>query len=127
MGTYSWYLTSRNNAASTEIKWGPNVFTNPVLRESYGTVKTLEEVGKAFHEHKLFGYLSDDLVQELRTLSFLLVPNNYFPRLYYSWEGNKDVYCIEFVPGSYNVTFFILKDVQDANETVPEHSGWHLY
>ena len=127
MGTYSWYLTSRNNAESTQINWGPNIFDHGVLIDAYGSLKTLEEVGKAFHERKLFGYLTDSVWEDLRYLSACLVPNGCFPRLYYSWEGNDDVFCIEFVPGSPIVNIYVLEDVKDANESVPEHSGWQVY
>jgi hypothetical protein len=127
MGTYSWYLTSRNNAATCEINWDSNIFDHGVLRDAYGSLKTLEEVGKAFHERKLFGYLTDSVWEDLRYLSASLVPNGCFPRLYYSWEGNDDVFCIEFVPGSPIVNIYVLEDVKDANESVPEHSGWQVY
>lgn len=127
MGTYSWYLTSRNNAAACEIKWNTNAYTHDVLKDAYGSLKTLEEVGKAFHERKLFGYLTGDVWEDLRYLSACLVPNGSFPRLYYSWEGNDDVFCIEFIPGSYNINIYVLEDVKDASESVPEHSGWREY
>lgn len=127
MGTYSWYITSRNNAGSCEIFWGSNIFSHHVLQKAYGTLKTLEEVGNAFNECKLFGYLTTELIQDLRYLSFCLVPNGCFPRLYYSWEGNDDAFCIEFVPGSYNVKIYVLDNVHEPSESVPEHSGWREY
>lgn len=123
MGTYSWYITSRNNA-TCEIRWESNIFTHHVLRNAYGAVKTIEEVGKAFHERKLVGYLDETLMEDLRYLSVCLVPNGSFPRLYYSWEGNHDVTCLEFIPGSPIVNVYMLEDVQDPNESVPEQSGW---
>jgi hypothetical protein len=124
MGTYSWYITSRNNAGSCKIVWESNIFTHHVLRNAYGTLQNLEEVGKAFHESKLFGYLDNTLIEDLRYLSTCLVPNGCFPRLYYSWEGNNDVTCLEFIPGSPIVNMYVLEDVQDTNDTVPEQSGW---
>lgn len=127
MGTYSWYLTSRNNATTCEIVWGANVFEHRVLKEAYDSLHTLEEVGRTFDERKLFGYLTDSLIEDLRYLSTCLVPNGCFPRLYYSWEGNDDVFCIEFVPGSPIVNIYVLEDVQDATESVPEQSGWRVY
>lgn len=127
MGTYSWYLTSRNNTESTQINWGPNIYTHDVLKEAYDSLQTLEEVGRAFDEHKLIGYLDDSVMEDLRYLSTCLVPNDCFPRLYYSWEGNDDVFCIEFVPGSPIVNVYVLEDVQDPTESVPEQSGWRVY
>ena len=127
MGTYSWYLTSRNNAGSCQINWGANVYEHHVLKDAYGSLKTLEEVGRAFDEHKLIGYLNDSLMEDLQSLSASLVPNGSFPRLYYSWEGNYDMYCIEFIPGSPIVNLYVLEDVQDPTASVPEESGWRVY
>ena len=128
MGTYSWYLTSRNNATSTEISWSSNVFEHRVLIDAYDSLRTLEDVGKAFHESKLFGYLTESLMEDLRYLSTCLIANGSFPRLYYSWEGNNDIFCIEFIPGSPIVNFYVLEDVHgDDLSGIPEHSGWRLF
>jgi len=122
MGTYSWFITSRNNAAATKIIWTTNTFTHRVLQEAFEKVQTLEEVGRAFHEGKLIGYFTESLKEDLRTLSASLIPNGCFPRLYFSWEGNEDVLCLEFIPGEPIVNYYILED--GGLSGTPEHPGW---
>jgi hypothetical protein len=122
MGTYSWFITSRNNAIATKIIWTTNTFTHRVLRELFMEAETLEEVGKAFHERKLIGYFTEEVKEDLRTLSASLIPNGCFPRLYYSWEGNDDIMCIEFIPGEPIVNYYVLEDRGFSG--TPESSGW---
>ena len=129
MGTYSFYLTSRNNAAGCKINWQTmntdKLFKFWPLKKSYNVVSNLEELAEELNEIKLFGYHTEDLMEALNELAKGLEPYESFPRLYFEWEGGNNLVCYEFIPGShFNVTMI---DYEEGDEVcdLPERKGWY--
>lgn len=103
MGTYSFYIGSRGNAADYEIDWESMdtdiLFKFRPLERSYKKCKNLEEVGKGFNESKLFGYFDYDLIGAIYELNAFLLPlelSDERPVLYYEWEGANIAYGLQF-------------------------------
>ena len=106
MGTYSWYITSRNNADTCKINWKSIntdiLYKSTVLQSCYEEAHkypTLQKVAERFDETKLMGYLTHDFIMALMELSNNLIPNGSFPRIYYEYEGSDTLWCLEFIPG----------------------------
>jgi len=129
MGTYSFYLTSRNNAAGCKINWQAmnteRLFKFWPLKKSYTIVSNLEELAEELNETKLFGYHTDELMEALTELAKGLEPYDCFPRLYFEWEGGEKLVCYEFIPGShFNVMLLEYKDGDELCD-LPEKQGWY--
>jgi hypothetical protein len=103
MGTYSFYIGSRGNAADYEIDW-ESIDTEILFKSSrleccYKNCKNLEEIGEAFNESKLFGYFNYDLIMAIHELNAFLVPlelTDERPVLYFEWEGANIAYGLQF-------------------------------
>ena len=110
MGTYSWFVTTRNNAAGCAINWDAMntnlLFKSYVLKRCYKTTTTLQEVAEQFDESKFIGYLTDEFIAALHEFCRNLVPYGCFPRLYYTYEGDEKLRCFEFIPGSGVITIY---------------------
>jgi hypothetical protein len=129
MGTYSFYLTSRNNAAGCKINWQAmnrdKLFKFRPLKKSYTIISNLEELAEEFDETKLFGYHTEELMDALNELAKGLEPYGCFPRLYFKWEGANSMICYEFIPGShFNVSLLEYKDGDELCD-LPEKQGWY--
>ena len=140
MGTYSFYLTSRNNAKDCKINWAAmdknKIFKSYVLQNSYESTTTLEEVAKNFDESKLFGYMTQEFIEALIEFNKNLVPYGCHPKIYYDYEGSNDLVGLEFIPGteyiniincSYNhLLQYATDDEYDGIvKSLPDSSGWH--
>jgi hypothetical protein len=130
MGTYSFYISSRNTQGVT-IDWDSMnteiLFESRVLKSCYKECKTLDEVGMEFNESKLFGYLDSDLVAALYEFNGHLIysddshadPELQGPTLYYEWEGGNIAYALEFNPKS-NVIYHHALDYDHlVRQTLP--------
>lgn len=62
--------------------------------------KTLEEVAKEFDESKFIGYMTREFIAALKEFNNNLEPYGSYPRLYYTYEGDDQLWCFEFVPGT---------------------------
>jgi hypothetical protein len=141
MGTYSFYLTSRNNAQACKINW--HKMDTTVLFKSYRLERcydmkldNLELVAKELEESKLFGYFTYDLIDAFAELCFHLVPYGSFPIIYYDYEGSSEVHALEFKPGTanlnilrYNYSHLInnettLSEAKKIMQSCPERGGW---
>jgi len=103
MGTYSFYIGSRGNAADYEIDWDSmdteTLFKSSMLECCYKDCKNLEEVGQAFNATKLFGYFNYDLTMAIHELNDHLLPlelTEERPVLFYEWEGGNIAYGLQF-------------------------------
>lgn len=130
MGTYSFYISSRNTEGVT-IDWDSMntevLFKFRPLERSYKECKTLDEVGMEFNESKLFGYLDSPLIAALYEFNAHLIyaddshadPELQGPTLYYEWEGGNIAYGLEFNPRS-DVVYHHALDYGDlVRETLP--------
>lgn len=141
MGTYSWFITTRNNAEGCKINWEAmdteKIFKSSVLKHCYHSSprpETVLEVAKQFDERKLIGYLTNDILEALYEFSKQLIPYGCFPRLYYDYEGDDQIWCIEFVPGSKQINWFVfnyenllevsINSRDKIIEKSPELRGW---
>jgi len=129
MGTYSFYFTSRNNAAGCKINWQAmdtdKIFKFWVLKKCYTVVSNLEELAAELDETKLFGYHTEEVMEALAEFTKHLEPYGSFPRLYFEWEGGNNLVCYEFIPGfHFNVTMI---DYEEDDELcdLPEKQGWY--
>ena len=108
MGTYSFYLTSRNNAQACKINWhkmDKNIlFKSRWLERCYDMkLDNLELVAKELDESKLFGYFTNELIEAFVEFCKHLEPYGIFPIIYYDYEGSSEVYALEFKPGTANI------------------------
>lgn len=132
MGTYSFYLTSRNNATGCKIDWKSmdtkKLFQSYTLKNCYMKMDNLEEVAKELNETKLFGYHTESLMEALDEFTRHLIPYDCFPRVYYEYEGGDYLICYEFIPGShFNVLLFDYNEYHyDILDTLPELKGWYM-
>jgi hypothetical protein len=148
MGTYSWFLTSRNNAEGCKVDW--DAMNTAILFESYvlhdcflhkELFPTLLEVAKRFDDTKLMGYFTEELIAALCEFNKHLVPYGSFPRIYYEYEGDDEVWCLEFIPGMKFVNLlrfhygYLMPVGDEANyeearqtilSTLPERANWRL-
>jgi hypothetical protein len=110
MGTYSWFVSTRNNAAGCAINWDAMntdvLFKCYPLKRCYKTTSNLQEVAEMLDESKFIGYMTDEFIAALYEFCRNLVPYDCFPRIYYTWEGDDNLWCFEFVPGTTAITIF---------------------
>lgn len=118
MGTYCFYFTTSNNAAGCKINWAAmNKETlKGFWRLAYAHDKdlpNLEEVAKLLDESKLIGYMDETTIAAFVEFNANLVPYGFQPRIYFTYEGDDHVYCLEFIPGSngLNILEFETKDI----------------
>jgi len=126
MGTYSWFVSTRNNAAGCVINWDAMntdvLFKSYVLKKCYKKTSNLQEVAEKFDESKFIGYMTDEFIAALFEFCSNLVPYDCFPRLYYTYEGDDNLWCLEFVPGTTAITIFtfnyahLLSDTNEIRE-----------
>ena len=134
MGTYTFYLTTKNNwdSMDTDI-----IFKFRPFERCYKEKTTLQEVAEEFNESKLFGYFSTDLIDALYEFNRHIISNkNSPPILYYSWEGANWVYALEFFPGlekihilKYDYDHLLSKDwtweeYHKVLNSIPDLDGW---
>lgn len=135
MGTYSFYLTSRNKAKDCIINWNAMnkniIFKSYVLQKCYQTARALEDVAIKFDESKFFGYMTPEFIEALIELNKHLVPYGCHPKIYYDFEGEDAVKGLEFIPGTDNVYLLSLpyNDIYnfpttEVLKTSPELDGW---
>jgi len=108
MGTYSFYITSRNNAQACKINWDKMdttiLFKHSRLETCYEEkLENLELVAKRLDESKLFGYFTDEVIDAFAELCKNLVSYGSFPIIYYDYEGCDEVQALEFKPGTANI------------------------
>ena len=108
MGTYSFYISSKNSE-DCKIDWDSMntevLFKFRPLERCYKKCTTLNEVGLEFNQSKLFGYLDSDVIRALYEFNAHLVDKDYDldlqgPTLYFEWEGGNIAYALEFIPNS---------------------------
>lgn len=140
MGTYSWYLTTRNNAAGCKINWTTVntdiLFKNHYLKSFYNKYDNMQELAEQLDEKKFIGYLTQDFIFALKELSKNLIPYGSFPRIYYEYEGDDKAYCMEFFPGTEHFNLHVcdsetnktdnesLKLLKERLLLSPESKGW---
>lgn len=141
MGTYSFYLTSRNNAQACKINWdkmNTNIlFKSWRLQCCYDMkLDNLELVAERLDESKLFGYFDDDLIDAFVEFSKHLVPYDSFPIIYYDYEGSSEVHALEFKPGTANINILrydyshlinnetTLSEAKKVMQCCPENGSW---
>ena len=141
MGTYSFYLTTRNNAAGCIIDWESmdtkTLFKFRRFEHLYKTCNNLQALAEGLNESKLFGYFSPEMIEALCELNLHLVPYGCFPRIYYEYEGSEHIYCLEFHPGTdvviitrYDYRHLLNSDNDNADAhtnllmSLPERGGW---
>ena len=141
MGTYSFYLTTRNNAAGCKIDWDSmdkEIISHcSVLERCYNDkVSSLQMVAEQFTEYKLFGYLTYELKSALVEFCLHLVPYGSNPKIYFDYEGADWIYCLEFIPGTTDINVLIFdyshlitsessrEEIKKVINSVPELSGW---
>ena len=135
MGTYSFYLTSRNKAKGCIINWDAmdknKIFKSYVLQKSYKTTVTLEDVANNFDESKFFGYMTPEFIDALIEFNLHLVPYGCHPKIYYDFEGEDAVKGLEFIPGTENIyilslPYYNLHNVptKEVMKSSPELDGW---
>lgn len=143
MGTYSFYIGSRGNAADYEIDWDSMdtdiLFKSSVLNRCYKKCKNLEDVGRELNESKLFGYFDYELICAIYELNAFLLPlelSDERPVLYFEWEGANIAYglqfdhendCVNQLTFDYNhlVNESMTSDeIHDVIESLPEMEGW---
>lgn len=144
MGTYTFYLTTRNNADEYIIDWDSMdtyvIFKFRPFERCYKEKTTLQEVAKEFNESKLFGYMSWDLTDALFEFNRHIKPNinskNPPPILYFSWEGANCLFALEFFPGKekihilrYDYDHLLSKDwsweeYHKVINSLPDLDGW---
>jgi len=137
MGTYSFYVTSRNNAKDCKIDWSKMstdiIFQSRVLQRCYNKSETLEDVAKEFDESKLFGYLTPALIEALIEFNLHLQPNGCHPRIYFDYEGDDIAMGLEFVPGTtvlnilrydYRHLLSTYNNTKAIVHSTPERAGW---
>jgi len=132
MGTYSFYLTTRNNAKDCKIDWNSIntdvLFRFSKLKHAYKIANTLQELAEMLHESKLFGYLTEDMKQALLELNYHLVPYGTYPRIYFDYEGSDVIHALEFIPGQNHMNIIGLncdKKARENRESIPELPGWY--
>ena len=110
MESYSWLVTTRNNADKCKIKWESinteNLFKSKMLQicyENRSSLETLQDVATMLDDTKLMGYLNNKYLVALRELSKNLIPFGSFPRIYYDYEGKNQLWGLEFIPGTENI------------------------
>jgi len=144
MGTYSFYITSKNTE-NCEIDWDSMnthvLFKFKPLERCYKKCKNLNEVGLEFNESKLFGYLDSELIEALYEFNTHLVDKEYDlelqgPTLYFEWEGGNIAYALEFIPNSktiyhhsFNYDDLVKKALPSDEynkliESLPDLDGW---
>lgn len=143
MGTYSFYLTTRNNASGCKIDWESInkelIARCSVLERCYDDkVNSLQEVAERFIEYKLFGYLDYELKSALVEFCSHLIPFGSHPKIYFDYEGADWVYCLEFIPGTFTINIYVLdyshlvssetshEEIRKIINSAPESSGWDL-
>ena len=135
MGTYSFYLTSRNKAKDCIVNWNAmdknRIFKSYVLQNCYQNARTLEDVAIKFDESKFFGYMIPEFIEALIEFNKHLVPYGCHPKIYYDFEGEDAVKGLEFIPGTDNVYLLSLpyNDIYnfpttEVLKTSPELDGW---
>lgn len=144
MGTYTFYLTTRNNAEEYIIDWDSMntevIFKFRPLESAYKEKTTLQEVAEEFNESKLFGYMSWDLTDALfefnRHIKPIINNTNPPPILYFTWEGANWLYALEFFPGKekihilrYDFEHLLSKDwtweeYSKVTNSLPDQDGW---
>ena len=142
MGTYTFYLKTKNNAEEFLIDWNSMntdiIFKFWPLKRCYKNKFTLQEVAEEFNESKLFGYFTYDLKSALYEFNLNIIPNinNKNPISYYSWEGDNSAYALEFFPGTekihilrYDYNHLLSKDwtweeYHKVLNNVPDLDGW---
>jgi len=141
MGTYSFYLTSRNNAQACKINW--HKMDTTVLFKSYRLeqcydmkLDNLELVAQKLDESKLFGYFDEDLIDAFVEFCKHLVPCGSFPIVYYDYEGSDEVQALEFKPGTENINILrynyshltnnetTLYEAKNIMQGCPEKGNW---
>ena len=141
MGTYSFYLTSRNNAAACKINWhkmDKNIlFKSHRLELCYDMkLDNLELVAQQLDESKLFGYFTEEAIDSFGEFCKHLVPYGSFPIIYYDYEGSSEVQALEFKPGTANINILrydygnlinnetTFSEAKNIMRTFPEKSNW---
>lgn len=118
------------------------LFKSYVLKECFlhkEKFPTLLDVAKQFDDTKFIGYFNSDLMNALSEFNKHLVPYGSFPRVYYDYEGNDELWCLEFIPGTYvfNLLLYNFGFLLPAGDetgynsernriiaTLPERPGW---
>jgi hypothetical protein len=108
MGTYSFLKALRNNPEQCVIDWDSadvkEICKCWYIESAYHKrLPTLKEVAEGLNETKFFGYLSSTYIDSLKALCKILRPYGQNPRLFYEKEGQCQIWCIEFVPGTEDV------------------------
>ncbi len=135
MGTYSFYLTSRNKAKECVVNWNAmdknKIFKSYVLERCYQKARTLEDIAIGFDESKFFGYMTQEFIDALIEFNLHLVPYGCHPKIYYDFEGEDAVKGLEFIPGTDNVyilslPYYNLYNVptKEVLKSSPELDGW---
>lgn len=137
MGTYSFFLTTRNDAKNCKIDWESmdknTLFGFKAFERCYKIATNLEEVAVALDESKLFGYLTYERQSALFEFNAHLIPESkaHPPQIFFTWEGDDEVLGLEFHPDKdaiYMLGFdyrHLDNTSKDILRTTPELSGWH--
>jgi len=137
MGTYSFFLTTRNNAENCKIDWESMneecLFGFKAFERRYKIATNLEEVAKSLDESKLFGYFTYDLKSALYEFNAHLIPESkaHPPQIFFTWEGDDEVLGLEFHPdkGRIYILGFDYGLFDNKSKTIlkttPELSGWY--
>jgi hypothetical protein len=117
MGNYSWLRNMLNGADLCHIHWDKmdptKIQGNYTLFYEYDThdvkdrAKTLAEMAERWDDTKLYGYLTNEHNIALKEFCRCLEPVNFFPRLYYEYEGWDRLVCFEFHPGTETILIAI--------------------
>jgi len=139
MGTYSFLITTRNNADACKINWEnvekELICQNRYLKSCYEDqtrYDTLQKVAERLNETKFIGYLDDEFITALFELNINLIPYNCNPRIYYEYEGADHAYCFEFMPGTEKINISMCdyshlvtdNDSSPDLENLPEKGKW---
>lgn len=119
MGNYSYLIITTGGAESCTIDWGACQFNYDEIKHGEGyhiTIfkdetpdkrpKTIADLAKELHNHKLFGYLDNGYIGAIREVCLRttdITGQCLMPRIYFEEEGWLRLHYLEFMPGTTTV------------------------
>jgi hypothetical protein len=111
MGNYSYLLYVTNNCKKTliDISKIPDSGNNDYIytfSDEFKNIKTLQDFAEYKNGGKLFGYMTQDTIKTIESISQNSIINNddkeyenNHPRMYFEYEGWDEIYYLEFIVG----------------------------